>query len=108
MYLKFGYRIFFDDFRVFYATDTSTLEGISAKNYDLYLVEGNYEDEELEQRIKEKKEKGEFVNEYRVKQTHLSKGQASDFLLRNMGDKSQYVFIHEHVDKKQKKGDLNG
>ena len=35
-------------------TDTKTVEGISAKNYDLYLIEGNYEQEELEKRIEEK------------------------------------------------------
>ena len=33
-----GYRVFFEDYKVFYATDTRTLEGISAKDYDLYLV----------------------------------------------------------------------
>lgn len=33
-------------------TDTKTVEGISAKNYDLYLVEGNYDEDEIEERIK--------------------------------------------------------
>ena len=37
-----GYRVLFDDYKVIYATDTRTLEGITAKNYDLYLIEGNY------------------------------------------------------------------
>lgn len=94
-----GYRVLFDDYKVFYATDTKTLEGISAKNYDLYLVEGNYEDEELENRIKERQQEGQYCYESRVKYTHLSKGQASDFLLKNMGDNSEYVFMHEHVER---------
>ena len=47
-----GYRVLFDGYKVIYATDTNTLEGITAKNYDLYLVEGNYEDEELEERTR--------------------------------------------------------
>ena len=42
-YLNVGYRVLFDNYKVFYATDTRTLDGISARNYDLYLVEGNYD-----------------------------------------------------------------
>lgn len=94
-----GYRVLFDNYKVIYMTDTKTVEGISAKNYDLYLVEGNYEDEELEKRIQEKQEKQQYCYEYRARYTHLSKGQASDFLLKNMGNNSEYVFMHEHVER---------
>lgn len=94
-----GYRVLFDDYKVIYMTDTRTVEGIVAKNYDLYLVEGNYEDEELEQRIKQKQEEGLYYYENRVKNTHLSKGQATDFLLNNMGENSEYVFMHEHIER---------
>ena len=94
-----GYRILFNDYKVIYATDTNTLEGITAKNYDLYLIEGNYEDEELEERIRRKQQ--EYCYEYRTKHTHLSKGQASDFLLNNMGDNSEYVFMHEHIERNE-------
>jgi hypothetical protein len=81
-------------------TDTKTVEGISAKNYDLYLIEGNYDEDEIEERIKEKQQKCEYVYEFRAKDSHLSKQQASEFLLANMGEESEYVFMHEHVDKK--------
>ena len=94
-----GYRVLFDNYKVMYATDTRTLEGITAKNYDLYLIEGNYEDEELEERIRRKQQVQQYCYEYRARYTHLSKGQASDFLLQNMGDKSEYVFMHEHVER---------
>ena len=94
-----GYRVLFDDYKIIYATDTRTLEGITAKNYDLYLIEGNYEDEELEERIREKQQVQQYCYEYRVKDTHLSKGQAVDFLLQNMGDNSEYVFMHEHIER---------
>lgn len=94
-----GYRVLFDDYKVIYMTDTRTVEGIVAKNYDLYLVEGNYEEEELEQRIKQKQEEGLYYYERRVRNTHLSKGQATDFLLNNMGENSKYVFMHEHVER---------
>lgn len=94
-----GYRVLFNNYKVIYATDTRTLEGIIAKNYDLYLIEGNYEDEELEERIRKKQEVQQYCYEYRARYTHLSKGQASDFLLENMGDNSEYVFMHEHVER---------
>lgn len=91
-----GYRIFINNKKVIYMTDTRTLEGITAKGYDLYLVEGNYSEEELAERIKEKTSKGEFVYENRVKQTHLSKEYTSNWLLQNMDNNSEYVFMHEH------------
>ena len=94
-----GYRVLFDDYKVIYATDTRTLDGITAQNYDLYLIEGNYEDKELEERIRKKQEIQQYCYEYRARYTHLSKGQASDFLLKNMGDNSEYVFMHEHVER---------
>lgn len=94
-----GYRVLFDDYKVFYATDTKTLEGISAKNYDLYLVEGNYDEDEIQERIKQKQKECKFVYEFRAKDNHLSKQQATDFLLNNMGEKSEYVMMHEHIER---------
>lgn len=96
-----GYRVLFDDYKIIYATDTRTLEGISAKDYDLYLIEGNYEDEELDKRIREKEQEQQYCYENRTKSTHLSKGQACDFLLQNMGNFSEYVFMHEHIEREK-------
>lgn len=92
-----GYRLFKDNKKMLYITDTHTLEGIEAKGYDLYLVEANYEDAEIEERIKEKQEKGEYIYEYRAKETHLSQAQTDEFLIANMGDNSQYEYLHEHI-----------
>lgn len=94
-----GYRIIFNDYKIFYATDTKTLEGISAKNYDLYLVEGNYDEDEMEERIRQKQLDCKFVYEFRARDNHLSKQQATEFLLNNMGEKSEYIFMHEHVER---------
>ena len=80
-------------------TDTWTLEGIVAKNYDLYLVAGNYSEEELNNRIKSKLAKGIFAYEERVKKTHLSKEYTSNWLLENMSNNSEYVFMHEHKER---------
>lgn len=89
----------FDDYKAIYMTDTNTVEGISAKNYDLYLLEANYDDEEMQERIKKKQQECQYVYEFRAKDNHLSKQQASEFLLENMGENSEYVFMHKHVER---------
>jgi len=95
-----GYRVFFDGEKAIYATDTEHLVGITAKDYSLYLIEANYEDEELQERINAKLQTGEYCYELNVASRHLSKGQADAFLLDNMGENSKYVYLHSHVDKK--------
>ena len=61
-----GYRVFYGNEKLIYATDTYTLDGIKAIEYDYYLIEGNYQDEEeLSSRA---------TNNYyesRVKKTHV-------------------------------------
>lgn len=94
-----GYRVMFDDYKVIYMTDTKTVEGISAKNYDLYLIEANYDEDEIQERIKQKQQECQYVYEFRAKDNHLSKQQASEFLLENMGKNSEYVFMHQHVER---------
>lgn len=89
-----GYRLFMNDEKLIYATDTYTLEGIKAVGYDYYLIEGNYQDEE--------ELKSRAVNDYyesRVKRTHLSKEYATNWLLENMGLNSVYCWMHEHKEK---------
>ena len=100
-----GYRLFFGTEKAIYATDTEHLEGITAKDYDLYMIEANYEDEELQERINAKMEAGEYCYELNVASRHLSHEQASDFLLENMKPDSEYVFLHGHKDRSEKSGD---
>ena len=89
-----GYRIFIDEKKLIYATDTKTLDGISAKDYDVYLVEGNYENnEELHNRAYT------YDYELRVKNTHLSKEYTTNWLLENMNDNSVYEFMHMHKER---------
>ena len=91
-----GYRLYFGRKRVFYATDTHTLNGITAKGYDLYLVEANYETEEIKKRIEEKKANGIYPYEIRAMKQHLSKEVANSWLYDNMTLKSRYVYMHGH------------
>lgn len=94
-----GWRVFQNAEKAIYMTDTVTLEGITAKNYDLYLVEANYITEELEERIRAKEAAGEYVYEYRVQKVHLSKEKADEWLYNNMGENSEAIYIHQHIEK---------
>lgn len=92
-----GYRLYFDDKKMFYATDTSTLQGIVAKDYDLYMIERNYEESEIIERIKEKESAGEYAYEKRAMHNHLSEQQCNEFLVNNAGAKSEFIYMHMHV-----------
>lgn len=90
-----GYGVFIDGYKCIYCTDTNTLDGIKAENYDFYFIEGNYENEqELHERAYND------VYENRVKATHLSKEYATNWLLDNMGTNSVYVWMHEHKERR--------
>lgn len=91
-----GYKIHIGGKKIFYATDTNNLNGIAAKNYDLYLIEANYEDAEIKERIDNKKVNGEYAYEIQVLDNHLSKAKCDDFLYSNMGSNSVYVYLHQH------------
>lgn len=89
-----GYKLKINGNKLIYATDTNRIDHIIAQNYDYYFIEGNYEnEEELHQRAENK------YYESRVKDTHLSKVQATEWLIKNMGNKSKYIFMHEHKEK---------
>lgn len=91
-----GYRLFFGGEKVFYATDTSTLAGITAKNYDLYMVEANYELEKLIESTNEKTKRGDYAYELEVLKNHLSKADCDAFISANKGQNSRYVYLHQH------------
>lgn len=98
---NFGYKVFFPHGKVFYATDTNNLNGIKARDYDLYLIEANYVDEEIQQRIAAKRETGEYAYEYQVLRNHLSKAKCDDFIYRNIGRNGMYVYLHTHLGKEE-------
>lgn len=96
---NYGYKLHFDKGKVFYATDTGSLSGVSAKGYDLYLVESNYDDAELKARMDAKIEAGVYPYEKRAMKYHLSKQKCDNWLYKNMGRNSEYVYLHCHVDR---------
>lgn len=94
-----GYKVHFPSGKVIYATDTNNLDGIQAIGYDLYLIEANYRDEDIQAKIHEKKAAGQYAYELQVLKNHLSEAKCNDFLARNMKANSVYIPMHVHVDK---------
>ena len=87
-------------YKMIYITDTGLISDyIDAKNYDLYLIESNYKDEEeLDILIQQDYDNGvEFSHYIRVRNTHLSQEQAIKWLKENMGEESKFEFIHMHT-----------
>lgn len=89
------YRFDFDGYKIFHATDTAHLKGITAKNYDLYALEHNYCEEKAMQIIKEATLEGKFTHVLNSINTHLSEQQAHEWLLNNMKEESRIVRLHE-------------
>jgi len=86
--------------RAFYATDTGSLEGVTAKGYQLYLVEANHRTEELQARIAAKQAAGEtFIYETAVAENHMSYEKTTAWLQENMGPDGVWVPLHQHQDK---------
>lgn len=94
-----AWHIFDGKERLFYATDTGSLDHVEAKDYDLYLIEANHTRAEIEARAAEKLSRGEFAYETRAAANHLSQEQALDWLARNAGPNSKYVFLHQHKER---------
>lgn len=94
-----GWRIFKDDYKIFHATDTAHLEGIEAKNYDLYCIEANYDSEYYEELIRQKTERGEYCYEKGAMNSHLSEHQYHKFIFENANEQSEVVRLHESTNK---------
>ena len=90
-----GWRIFKDDFKIFHITDTAHLEGITARNYDLYAIEHNYCEEKVEKAIREAQAEGKYCHAIGSIQTHLSIQQANEFIEANAGANSQVLELHK-------------
>lgn len=92
---NFGYRIFKDNKKILHATDTFTLEGITAKDYDLYAIEANYDEDTIYDIINDKRSKGEYAHQIGSINSHLSHQQAQDFVLNNAGANYEFIMLHQ-------------
>lgn len=84
--------------KLFYATDASNLDGITAKDFDMYMIECNHHEDEIQERIAAKEAAGEYSYEVEASRNHLSWEQAMSWLAEN-GPHSTFIPMHQHVDK---------
>lgn len=91
-----GWRIFLNNGqKIFHATDTVHLEGITAKGYDLYAIEHNYCEEYIQEAIEEARANGEYTHAYGNINTHLSIQQARAFIDKNRKESSEVLELHK-------------
>lgn len=84
--------------RALYAVDTNRLDHVVARDYDLYLIEGNYGEAEMEERIRIKRALGEYAYEISAMERHLSIEAANRWLKNNAGPNSKWQLLHGHVE----------
>lgn len=92
---NFGYRIFKEGTKIIHCTDTAHLSGITAKNYDLYCIESNYNEDTIFQIIEKLESEGKFAHQRGAINSHLSEQQCNDFFFTNKGPESKLVRLHE-------------
>ena len=90
-----GYRIIKNNYKIIRATDTAHLNGVEAKDYDLFAIEHNWNEDTIEESIERKKAKGLFVYEHGAMNTHLSEQQAREFIYNNRKESSEVIRLHE-------------
>lgn len=81
--------------KMIYIVDTASVSHIEAKNYDLFLIESNYNQEILEEHIRNCEDENEMYYLQRIPKTHLSFEMANSFLIENMSNTSEYCYIHK-------------
>jgi hypothetical protein len=93
-----AWRVWAGEEKAFYATDCASLDSVTAKGYDLYLIEANYGENELLERQERKLAEGKFSYEARAAASHLSEEQATAWLNENAETgKSKVLFLHRHI-----------
>ena len=90
-----GYRIFTENYKIFHATDTAHLQGITAKNYDLYAIEHNYDEWKAQNAIEEARKERKYCHAIGSIETHLSWQQAREFINQNKKENSEILELHQ-------------
>lgn len=91
---NFGWRIIVNGKKIFHATDTYKLDGITAYNQDLYAVEAHHITSVIDKTIEEKQNAGIFCYEVGAKKSHLSEEACDKWLEENKGEFSEVLKLH--------------
>lgn len=87
-----GYRLMKNGYKILCATDTYSMEGITANGYDLALLEANHCIDAATSIIEKKSESGEFCHLKRAIKTHLSVQKFVQFIKNN--NIKNYIPVH--------------
>jgi len=95
-----GWRIFIKQadggyYKIFHATDSESVQGITAKGYNLYAIEHNYNEETIIDKINEDRKAGRYSYAEGAMNSHLSEQQAQDFIFKNKIGDCEIVRLHE-------------
>ena len=99
-----GYKIIIKgiNYKIFHISDTTSVNHIEAKDYDLCSIEANYlTEEELDKKIEQDKLENKYSHYERVKNTHLSQLQALNWIQKN--NIKDYCFIHQHRERREER-----
>lgn len=89
-----GYKIISNGYKIIHATDTSKIDHVEAKDFDLYAIEHNYDEEDINQRIQTKVNAGIFAYEIRTLDSHLSFQKAQDWINKQKKASSEIIRLH--------------
>ena len=88
-------RLDFGGKKIFRATDTFTLQGITANGYDIYALESNYNSDTVWDTIKRIEAAGGYAHQRGSINSHLSEQQCNEFYYANKGEHSQLIRLHQ-------------
>lgn len=89
---NFGYRLMKDGYKHLHATDTFSMDGITARGYDSATLEANHCIDAAKAIIDKKKNDREFCHLERAIRTHLSVQKSVEFIKKNKIKK--YIPVH--------------
>lgn len=93
--LNYGWRIHKNDYKIIHMTDTTSYKNIRARDYDLYALEANYDEDTIDDIIQEQHLKGQFAHGVRSKYSHASLQQAYEFYNSNKKTNSELILLHQ-------------
>jgi len=91
---NFGWRIIVNGQKIFHATDTVKLDGITAYNQDLIALEAHHRTDVIDKQIEDKLNAGVYCYEVGAKNSHLSEEDADKWIAENRSEHTQILKLH--------------
>lgn len=89
-----GYMIEKNNYKIVHATDTNIIRHVVAREYDLYAIECNFDEELMADLIKDELYKDTYTYQLRAKENHLSLQKTLAWYHAMRGENSRLVPLH--------------